>query len=66
MTFHNGKPLTADDVIFTLNRIVNPKRLIGASTLSAINAKAMKKLDKLTLQVPMHTPFSTFIETLPN
>jgi peptide/nickel transport system substrate-binding protein len=67
VTFHNGKDLTADDVMFTLNRIVNPKApLIGAATLSAVDAKGMKKLDKLTLRVPMHTPFSTFVETLPN
>jgi peptide/nickel transport system substrate-binding protein len=67
VTFHNGKDLTADDVMFTLNRIVNPKApLIGAATLGAIDAKNMKKVDKLTLKVPMHTPFSTFVETLPN
>jgi peptide/nickel transport system substrate-binding protein len=67
ITFHNGKDLTADDVMFTFNRIVNAKApLVGAPTLSALNVKAMKKLDKLTLQVPMLTPFSTFIQTLPN
>jgi len=53
--------------MFTLRRIVNPKApLVGAPTLSAVNVKAMKKLDKLTLQVPMLTPFSTFVQTLPN
>jgi peptide/nickel transport system substrate-binding protein len=67
VTFHNGKELTADDVMYTLNRIINPKApLIGAATLSAINGKGLKKVDKYTLQVPMHTPFSTFVETLPN
>src|SRR4051794_18974382 len=25
VTFHDGKPLTADDVIFSLKRIINPK-----------------------------------------
>lgn len=67
VTWHNGKDLTADDIIFTFNRITNPKApLIGAATLSALDTKKMKKLDKLTVQVPMHTPFSTFVETLPN
>ena len=67
ITWHNGKDLTADDVMFTFNRITNPKApLIGAPTLSALDTKNMKKLDTLTLQVPMHTPFSTFVETLPN
>ena len=25
VTFHNGKPVTADDVLFTLRRVANPK-----------------------------------------
>jgi peptide/nickel transport system substrate-binding protein len=67
VTWHNGKDLTADDVMYTFQRIVNPKAPeVGAPTLSALDIKNMKKLDKLTLQVPMLTPFSTFIETLPN
>jgi peptide/nickel transport system substrate-binding protein len=67
ITWHNGKDLTADDVMFTFRRIVNAKApLVGAPTLSALDVKNMKKLDKLTVQVPMLTPFATFIETLPN
>src|SRR5262249_31015522 len=35
VTFHNGKPLTADDVIYSLKRIVNPKApLPGAAPLA--------------------------------
>ena len=65
--WHNGKPLDADDVAFTFKRIVNPKApLVGAPTLALLDVKNMKKVDKLTLQVPMHAPFSTFVETLPN
>ncbi|HEY7025450.1 MAG TPA: ABC transporter substrate-binding protein [Candidatus Limnocylindrales bacterium] len=65
--WHNGKPLDADDVAFTFKRIVNPKApLVGAPTLALLDVKNIKKVDKLTLQVPMHAPFSTFIETLPN
>jgi peptide/nickel transport system substrate-binding protein len=66
ITFHNGKDLTADDVIYTFQQITNPKAPgAGAGGLQAIDVAHMKKLDKLTVRVPYKTPFSTFVETLP-
>ncbi len=65
ITFHNGKPLTADDVIFSLQRIVNPKfPLPGAVGLTLVDVKGLKKLDDLTVQVPCSAPLSTFVELL--
>ena len=49
ITFHNGKTVEADDVIFSLRRIVdkkNPK--VGAASLNYIDADGMKKLDAPT------------------
>ena len=65
VTFHNGKPLTADDVIFTLQRIMNSKApLQGASALAAVDAAAIKKLDDLTVRVPCKVPFANFVQVL--
>lgn len=65
ITFHNGKDLTADDVIFSFQREVNPKDpMPGASGLVPVDVAGMKKLDSLTVQIPCHTPFSTFTETI--
>jgi len=65
--FHNGKPLTADDVLYTLRRIVDPKKpLVGAPTLSYLDLKNAKKLDKRTCRIPCHAPFASFVDTLPN
>ncbi|HZQ65427.1 MAG TPA: ABC transporter substrate-binding protein [Gaiellaceae bacterium] len=67
ITFHNGKDLTADDVLFTLRRIVDPKKpLIGAPTLAFLDLKNAKKLDKRTCRIPCHAPFGSFVDTLPN
>ena len=67
VTWHNGKPLTADDVMFTFRRILDKKApLVGAPTLSPLDLKNMKKLDSRTVRIPCLTPFATFIETLPN
>lgn len=63
ITFHNGKPLTADDVIFSFQRVVNGN-LGGASSLAPCDIKNMKKVNNLTVQIPCHTPFATFVDSI--
>lgn len=59
--FHNGKTLDADDVIFSLRRILDPKLLtFGSAQLGPIDAKNIKKIDKRTVRVSMTKPYSTF------
>jgi len=65
VTFHDGKPFGADDVIYTLQTILNPKKpLGGAAVLSPVDVKGLKKVDNLTVEVPMKTPFGSFPEQL--
>ena len=67
VTFHNGKECTADDLIFSINRVVNPKSPgVAANALKGINAAGMKKLDRYTVSVPFAAPYSTFVQTLAN
>jgi peptide/nickel transport system substrate-binding protein len=63
ITFHDGKPLTADDVIFTLTRIITGK-LSGSTSLGPIDVKNLKKLDSRTVLVPMTVPYGSFIDQL--
>jgi peptide/nickel transport system substrate-binding protein len=56
--FHDGKELTAADVLFTLNRIAFKSQGEGAGEITALNLKAAKKMDKYTLRIPCTTPFS--------
>ena len=50
--FHNGKSLGADDVRYSLQRLVNPKLgLFGGAALSSIDPKRIKKLDKRTIRL---------------
>jgi peptide/nickel transport system substrate-binding protein len=66
VTFHNGKPLTADDVVYTFRYILNPKSLAsGASAFTPLDGPNISKIDRLTLRVPCHTPFSTFPQNFP-
>ena len=63
--FHNGKTLSADDVLFTFQRIVNPKTpALGAISLRALDMANAKKLDKFTIQIPCFTPFSPLADIL--
>lgn len=54
VTFHDGAPLTADDVIFTIKRIIDPKDpKVGASGISQLDVSKMRKVDDLTVTLPL-------------
>ncbi|MFZ0172230.1 MAG: ABC transporter substrate-binding protein [Acidimicrobiales bacterium] len=63
IVFHNGKPLTADDVIFSFQRVV-AGNYGGASSVAPCDIKNMKKVNNLTVQIPCFTPFATFVESI--
>jgi peptide/nickel transport system substrate-binding protein len=65
VTFHDGKNLTADDVIFTFQRILNPKSpLTGATPLGPVDLNGLKKMDDRTVLVPMTSPYGSFLDQL--
>ncbi len=65
ITFHDGKPLTADDVIFSFQRILNPKSpLPGASSLGPVDLAGLKKIDNLTVKIPYTQPYATLIDQM--
>jgi peptide/nickel transport system substrate-binding protein len=59
--FHNGKPVTADDVIFSIQRILDPKDpKQGAASIGYVDAAKLKKLDDRTVRVPLKQPNAGF------
>jgi peptide/nickel transport system substrate-binding protein len=65
ITFHDGKPFGADDVVYTLQTILNPKKpLGGAAVLAPVDVKGIKALDKYTVEVPANEPFGSFTDQL--
>jgi peptide/nickel transport system substrate-binding protein len=63
--FHNGKTLSADDVIFSLKRILNPKSPgTGAASIGYVSLGGLKKLDSRTVRVPLTIKNSAFIDDL--
>jgi peptide/nickel transport system substrate-binding protein len=65
VTFHNGKPVTADDVIFSLRRILDPKDpKVGAASIGYIDEKKLKKLDDRTVRVTLEFANAGFPDDL--
>jgi peptide/nickel transport system substrate-binding protein len=63
ITFHSGKPLTANDVIYTFRRIL-AGGLSGHVALGPVESKGLKALDSRTVLVPMSRPFGSFVDQL--
>lgn len=67
ITFHDGKPLTADDVIFTIRRIKGGNKgagYAGSSSLGPIDLKNLKAIDKHTVRVPFTQHYGSFLDQL--
>jgi peptide/nickel transport system substrate-binding protein len=59
VVWHDGKPLTADDVIYTLARNLNPKNGLQAMIdLAPIDLKRTKKVNKLEIRLALHQPIA--------
>jgi peptide/nickel transport system substrate-binding protein len=61
--FHDGKPFTAKDVLFSLRRI-EKKEFPGLINLGPINLGAAKVVDDQTLRLPFKSPYSILPEAL--
>jgi peptide/nickel transport system substrate-binding protein len=63
--FQNGKTMTADDVIYSIQRIgTKGNGLTGFAATATMDVAGMKKLDKYTVRLPLKTPDSTIPQTL--
>ncbi|HBG28172.1 MAG: hypothetical protein A2Y10_19530 [Planctomycetes bacterium GWF2_41_51] len=60
--FSDGVPITADDVLFTYNTIINP--LIDAADLAQlfIEVKSLEKIDAKTVRFKFHRPYFKALE----
>jgi peptide/nickel transport system substrate-binding protein len=63
--FHNGKTVTADDVIFSLQRILDPKNpKVGAASIGYVDIKNVKKLSASSLRIPLKFANATFLDDI--
>jgi peptide/nickel transport system substrate-binding protein len=63
VTFHNGEPFDADDVVFTLNYVVDPKN--GTKSQANTNwIKSAEKVDAFKVRIHTNGPFPAALEYL--
>lgn len=63
VVFHNGKALTAEDVLYTFTEIIT-KNWDAAPNYLLIDLKTSKVLDSHTVRFGCHAPFATFVEAM--
>ncbi|MFJ4279235.1 ABC transporter substrate-binding protein [Streptomyces massasporeus] len=56
-TFHDGKPVTADDVVFVFRRILDPDTQTLAKGFFASWLKEVRKIDARTVELVLKFPF---------
>ncbi len=57
--FHDGRAFTAADVLYTLNRIADPK--LDSPARSAVKTiKAVEAIDAMTVKITLHDSFADF------
>jgi peptide/nickel transport system substrate-binding protein len=65
ITFHDGKTLSADDVIYSLQRMTDPKQgLFGTGGLGSIDPKNITKMDDRTVRLNLKQADSTIGEQM--
>jgi peptide/nickel transport system substrate-binding protein len=63
--YSDGKPVTADDVVFSYNSIIDPKDpQSGATTLSMLKPSGIKKIDDLTVRFTLDAANAIFPEMM--
>ncbi|MDO8582009.1 MAG: ABC transporter substrate-binding protein, partial [bacterium] len=60
--WHDGEKVTADDVLFTIERIQNPE--MRSPLAQSFRGVAVTKIDDATIQITLKEAFAPFVETL--
>lgn len=58
--FHDGRTLSADDVVYSLKRMVTLPTSTASQFLRPVDPSGIKKLDAQTVQVTLKYPYSIF------
>ena len=66
VTFHNGKSLTSEDVVFTYHRILDPKEGTSALALFGPVIDRVEAVDPLTVRFKLKLPFNAFEDFVSN
>jgi peptide/nickel transport system substrate-binding protein len=60
VAWHDGKPFSADDVVYTIKSWGSKDSGYSTQARALIDLKNVRKRDRLTVEVPLVTPFAAF------
>lgn len=61
-TFHDGKPVTADDVVFSFGRVLNTDKKVLTNAFFASWLNGVSKVDDSTVKISMKFPFAAAVQ----
>jgi len=65
VTFHNGEEFTAEDVKFSIERLLDPDFASpGASRLNMVDVENIEIIDEYTIDIPTNEPFGPLLTYL--
>lgn len=64
VTFQSGNPLAADDVVYSMQRMLSIKQGISWMWDGILNPENVKKIDDLTVEMTLNQPYAPFLSTL--
>ncbi len=62
LTFHNGKKITSDDVVFTINKIKDPT--VKSPRKINFDGVSVEKIDELSIKFTLKQPYASFLENM--
>ena len=62
--FHGGQPVTADDVIYSFQRRLDPELGLAPALVELLDASGLTKVDDRTVEIQLKQPAVTFINGL--
>ncbi|WP_426940139.1 ABC transporter substrate-binding protein [Pseudarthrobacter sp. S6] len=61
-TFHDGKPVTADDVVYSFGRVLDTKSKVLTNAFFASWLNGVTKVDDTTVKISMKFPFASAMQ----
>lgn len=66
VTFHDGKPFTAKDAVYSIQRVTDPElKSPLVRFLTVVDVAGIKAVDEHTLAIPLKEPYADFPVVLP-
>ncbi|GAA3729641.1 ABC transporter substrate-binding protein [Plantactinospora mayteni] len=62
--WHDGQPVTVDDVVFTFQRILDPQAKVLLYSFFGAWLKEVRKVDESTVELVFHSPFPDALKRL--